>query len=59
MGNKGKSQVVGMANIHLETSHGCKLVLKNVRHVPDLRLNLISRGYLDDEGYNNNFDNSQ
>lgn len=24
---------------------------KNVRHVPDMRLNLVSTGQLDDEGY--------
>lgn len=32
-----------------------KLPKKLVRHVPDIRLNLISVGKLDDEGYNNNF----
>ena len=32
-------------------SIGCKLVLKDVRHVPKVRLNVISAGRLDDEGY--------
>ena len=29
----------------------CKLLLKDVRHVPEVRLNLISAGRLHDEGY--------
>ena len=33
------------------TPTGCKLLLKDVRHVPEVRLNLISVGQLDDEGY--------
>jgi len=59
MGNKGKSQVFGIGDIHLKTGIGCKLVLKDVRHVSDLRLNLISSENLDDEGYNSKFDNGQ
>ena len=58
MGNKGKSQVFGIGDIHLKTGIGCKLVLKDVRHA-DLRLNLISSGNLVDEGYNSKFDNGQ
>lgn len=53
MGNTGSSKVVGIGDIHLETNIGNKLVLKDVRHVPDIRLNLISTGKLDDEGYYN------
>ncbi|KAF7149741.1 hypothetical protein RHSIM_Rhsim02G0038500 [Rhododendron simsii] len=59
MGNEGLSKIVGMGNICLETSVGCKLVLKDVRHVPDIHLNLISTGKLDDEGYNNHFGNEK
>ena len=44
-----------MGDIFLETNIGCKLLLRNVWHVPDIRLNLIYGGKLDDEGYNNNF----
>ena len=32
-----------------------ELVLRNVKHVPGMRLNVISTGLLDDDGYNNNF----
>ncbi|KAF7127092.1 hypothetical protein RHSIM_Rhsim11G0033800 [Rhododendron simsii] len=56
MGNEGLSKFFGMGNICLETSVGCKLVLKDVRHVPNIRLNLISTGKLDDESYHNHFD---
>ncbi|CAN0846213.1 Retrovirus-related Pol polyprotein from transposon TNT 1-94 [Linum grandiflorum] len=55
MGNDGASKIVGMGDIHLETNTGCKLVLKEVRHVPDMRLNLISTGKLDDDGYTSYF----
>ena len=40
-----------MGDVELETSIGCKLVLKYVRHVPKMRFSLISVGKLDDEGY--------
>ena len=42
MGNENVSKIVGMGDICLETNIGCKLLLSNVRHVPDIRLNLIS-----------------
>jgi len=34
----------------VETSVGTKLVLKNVKHAPNVRLHLIYVGVLDDEG---------
>ena len=55
MGNEDVSKIVGMGDICLETNIGCKLFLRDVRHVPDIRLNIIYAGKLDDEGYNNNF----
>ena len=56
MENEDVSKIVGMGDICLETNIGCKLLLRDVRHVPDIWLNLISAGKLDDEGrYNNNF----
>ena len=45
---------MGIGDICLETL-GSKLILKDVRHVPDIRLNLISAGKLDDEGFVNYF----
>ena len=55
MGNQGIASVVGIGDIWLETNTGCKLLLKDVRHVPDMRLHLISTGTLDEEGYHNYF----
>ena len=40
------------------TSTGCRLVLRDVRHVPEVRLNLIATGRLDDEGYIGSFRNN-
>ena len=51
MGNHSVSQIVGIGDICVKTSIGCTLKLKDVRHVPDLRLNLISVSILDKEGY--------
>ncbi|URE11220.1 hypothetical protein MUK42_06440 [Musa troglodytarum] len=53
MDNHGTTDIMGMGDIHIKTNLGCKLVLKDVRHVVDLRLNLLSVGKLDDEDYNN------
>lgn len=36
-------------------TNGSTLILNDVRHVPDIHLNLISTGKLDDEGYCNTF----
>ncbi|PNX70981.1 hypothetical protein L195_g057937, partial [Trifolium pratense] len=51
MGNDDRSKIVGKGDVCLETNTGCRLTLKDVRHVPDMRLNLISTGLLDEEGY--------
>ena len=59
MGNSGASKIVGIGDICLETGIGNKLVLKDVMHVPDIRLNLISTGRLDDEGFTNFFAESK
>ena len=59
MGNYGTADIIGMGDIHLKTNLGCKLVLKDVRHVVDLRLNLISVGRLDDEEYESRFHRGQ
>ena len=55
MGNSSVSKIVGIGDVFLETSIGNKLVRKDVRHVPDIRLNLISTSRLDDEGFTNSF----
>jgi len=44
MGNNGLAQAVGIGDVCLETRNGTRLVLNNVKHIPDIRLNLISTG---------------
>ena len=58
MGNSGASKIVGVRGICLET-FGSKLILKDVRHDPDIRLNLILMGKLNDEGFVNYFGESK
>ena len=53
IGNEGASKIVGIRDICLETSIDCKLLLQDVRHTPDIRLNLIFTGKLDGGGYTN------
>lgn len=55
MGNNDQAKVVGMGNVCVETSNGTTLALKGVKHIPDLRFNLLSVGKLDDDGYYNSF----
>ena len=59
MGNDGVSKVISTGTVCLETDIGTKLVLKNVRHAPDVRLHLISTGRLDDDGYCGSFGDNQ
>ncbi|CAL1360545.1 unnamed protein product [Linum trigynum] len=59
MGNGNLSKVIGKGEVCLETMNGTKLLLKDVRHVPEMRLNLISVDKLDGEGYCNTFHNGQ
>ncbi|KAI9174719.1 hypothetical protein LWI28_021843 [Acer negundo] len=55
MGNNGVAKAVGMRDVCLETNNGMMLLLKNVKHILDIHLNLISVGKLDDEGFCNTF----
>ncbi|KAK9046035.1 hypothetical protein V6N11_051937 [Hibiscus sabdariffa] len=55
MGNNGLVSVTGMGDVSLVTNNGTKLTLKDVTHAPDIRLNLIFVGKLDDEGFCNTF----
>ncbi|GAA0139541.1 hypothetical protein LIER_01063 [Lithospermum erythrorhizon] len=59
MGNNGVSKIVGIEDVLVPSRLGKELVLKNVRHIPDLSLNLISSGKLDDQGYLNFFGDGQ
>ena len=49
--------IVGKGEVQLRTVNGTVWKLKNVRHVPGLKRNLISIGQLDDEGFVTTFFN--
>ena len=49
MGNEGACQIVDVGDVCLLTSTGCRLFLKDVQHVLEVRLNLISIDQLDDD----------
>ncbi|KAH0717971.1 hypothetical protein KY285_014002 [Solanum tuberosum] len=53
MGKNYEVAVLSIRTVCLESNNGSKLVLNNVKHAPDVRLNLIYVRYLDDEGYVN------
>ena len=44
-------RIIGMGEVHLRLTSGSTLTLKNVHHVERLRLNIISVGQLDEDGY--------
>ena len=52
MGNKSVSQIAGIGDICIRTSMGCTLTLKDVRHIPDLRLKQFYVHILYKDGYN-------
>ena len=43
--------VVGMGDVQIILPNGSVWLLQKVRHIPDLRRNLIFVGQLDDEGH--------
>ena len=55
MGNDSYVDIVGICDICVRANTGYTLILKDVRHVPEIRLNLISTHVLDKEGYGNYF----
>ncbi|KAJ0090805.1 hypothetical protein Patl1_13877 [Pistacia atlantica] len=59
MGDDGLARAVGIGNVCLETNMGTKLALKGVKHMPDMRLHLISTDRLDIKGFCNTFNNGQ
>ena len=55
MGNDSYANIVGIGDICVKANTGYTLILKDVRHVLDIRLNLISTNVPDKEGYGNYF----
>ena len=42
MGNSSYSKIVGIGDVCIETNVGSTMMLKDVQHVPDLRMNVFS-----------------
>nr|KYP52740.1 Retrovirus-related Pol polyprotein from transposon TNT 1-94 [Cajanus cajan] len=55
MGNDGVSKVIGVGDFCLQTNMGMQLLLRGVKHAPDVRFNLILVQILDDGGYDSHF----
>ena len=59
MGNESFATIFGIGGIFVVTNVGCTLTLKDVRHVPNMRLNLISTYALDKPGFESYFGNGR
>ena len=57
VGNKNLCDIKGVGDVIIKTKDGSSLLLKHVRYVPELGVNLISTGILDDGGYHTMFGN--
>ena len=55
MGNDSYVGIVGIGDICVRANTRYTLILKDMRHVSDIRLNLISTHVFDKEGYGNYF----
>lgn len=55
LGDNHACNIVGFGDVKLVFANGTQLMLHNVRHVPEVKKNLISTGMLDDEGYVTSF----
>ena len=51
MGNDVSCNIVGIGSIQIKMFDGTNKILTDVRHIPELRKNLISLGVLDTNGY--------
>ena len=51
MGNDAACTIIGMRTIKIKMSDGVVRTLEEVRHIPDMRKNLISLGTLNSKGY--------
>jgi hypothetical protein len=50
LGDDAPCKIGGMGKVKIKQHNGNQWLLKEVRHVPDLRKNLISTGQLESEG---------
>lgn len=55
MHNKGTTNIIDIGDVQIKTNLSYKFVLKNVRYVVGLKLNLILVVILDENGFYGNF----
>ena len=55
LGNNHCCSIIGVGDIQIKMKDGQDIFLKQVRHLPEMRMSLISMGRLDDEGYLTSF----
>ena len=56
MWNSAYCKIIGIGDVYMNINTLCKLHLKDVRHVPEIRLNFISTDTLDGMGYHSFYD---
>ena len=55
LGNNHFCSIVGVGYVQINMKNGQEILLKQVRHIPEMRMSLISMGRLDDEGHSTSF----
>lgn len=55
IGNTSFKNIIGTGDVKIKTNIGYTITLKDIHHVPDLRLNFLLGKAFDKEGYNNYF----
>ena len=58
LGNNHFCDIVGVGDVRIQTKDGHDILLKQFRHVPEMRMSLISVEQLDDEGFSTSFGKS-
>ena len=59
LGNNHFCKIVGVGDVQIRTKDGQNILLKQVRRIPEMCMNLISVGRLDDDGCFTTFGNSR
>ena len=59
MGNISQSKVEGTGKVVLKMTYGREVTLTNVKHVPDMKKNLISGSLMSKRGFGINFESDQ
>ena len=59
MGNSSYSKIVEISDVCIKTNVGSAVMLKDMRHVPDLRMNAFSTLALDRASYCNYLGNGR